>query len=146
MSKIRYSFCASHVDAINDANDVNFHVIDIEEGNFSNSEETTSDSDNDDNAGLLSNSNDDTSEHEDSLAEEENDLLAVHTRRTETNKGESAEGIMLARESVVCSCRNPLLTRWNSKNGTLIRMEDQMIFFLIYGDLVLLSTAYITKH
>ena len=101
MSKIRYSSCASHVDAINDANDVNFHVIDIEEGNFSNSEETTSDSDNDDNAGLLSNSNDDTSEHEDSLAEEENDLLAVHTRRTETNKGEWAVKFVLAREAVV---------------------------------------------
>ena len=76
-------------------------MIDIEEINLSNSDGTIADSDDDDNAGIYSIDNDDTSGTEDILAEEKNELLAFRTRRTEINKGESAELFLQAREAVV---------------------------------------------
>ena len=45
--------------------------------------------------------NDHTSEGVDTLAEEEKDLLAVRTKRTERHNNESAENFLLTREAVV---------------------------------------------
>ena len=61
--------------------------------------------------GIFSIANDYTIEDEDTLDEEENDLLAVRTRHTEINKFESAEAFAFAREPVVLSCRTISITR-----------------------------------
>ena len=72
------------------------------EGNkLSNSYDTIADSDENDDAGIFSIDNDYTSEAENILVEEENELLVVRTRRTETNERRVGRGILLAREAVV---------------------------------------------
>ena len=64
------------------------------EGNkLSNSYDTIADSDDNDDAGIFSIDNDYTSEAENILVEEENELLVVRTRRTETNQRRVGRGI-----------------------------------------------------
>ena len=84
--------------------DADVDNIDIDEEDIngdSNDAVSNSESDSDDDAGIFSIVNDYTSEDEDTLAEEENKLLAVRNTRTVPNKGESAEDFLLTREAVV---------------------------------------------
>ena len=68
-------------------NVIDVDVIDIEADALSNSDDTIADLDEDDDAGICSIANDYTSEDENTLAEEEDNLFAVHTRRTaKTNR------------------------------------------------------------
>ena len=67
------------------------HLIDIEEDNLSNSNDTIADPDEDDDAVAFSIDNYYTKEYENTLAEKEDDLLAMRTRHTATNQSESAE-------------------------------------------------------
>ena len=100
-SKNRSSSCSSRVKVFDDANVANVDQVDIEEENLINSDDTIADPDEDDDAGIFSIANDYASEDENTLDEEENDLLAVLTRHTKTNQIESAEDFLLAREEVV---------------------------------------------
>ena len=99
MSRNRSGSCSSRVDIIDDANDADVDLIDIEEGNHSNSDDTIAALGNGDDSGIASIANHHTSEDEDTLAEEENDLLAVRTGRTESSRNVSAEAFLLARGS-----------------------------------------------
>ena len=60
--------------------------VDIGEDNLINSDDTIADPDEDDDAGIFSIANDYNSEEKNTLDEEEDDLLAVRTRRTATNQ------------------------------------------------------------
>uniref|UniRef100_A0AAV1TG27 Tf2-1-like SH3-like domain-containing protein n=1 Tax=Peronospora matthiolae TaxID=2874970 RepID=A0AAV1TG27_9STRA len=57
--------------------------------------------DDDDDAGMFSIANDCHSEDDDARTDEDNVLLAVHTKHASVNKGESAEKFLLTREAVV---------------------------------------------
>ena len=85
-------------------------MIVIEEDNQINSDYTIADLDDDDDAGIFSIAKDYTSEDDDILAEENIDRLAVHTRRTETNEGESAEEFLLAQEEVIRFVKDSILS------------------------------------
>ena len=77
---------SSRVEVIDVANIAEVDQIDIEADDLSNSDDTIADPDEDDDAGIFSIANDYNSEEENTLDEEEDDLLAVRTRRTETNQ------------------------------------------------------------
>ena len=81
----RSGSCSSRGEVIDDANVAYVDQIDIEAGDLSNSDDTIAGLDEDDDAGIFSISNDYTSEDENTLAEKDDDLLAVHTRCTTTN-------------------------------------------------------------
>uniref|UniRef100_A0AAV1UIK8 Uncharacterized protein n=1 Tax=Peronospora matthiolae TaxID=2874970 RepID=A0AAV1UIK8_9STRA len=59
------------------------------------------DYDDDDEAGIVSISNDCHSEEDDALTDEDNVLSAVHTKRAAVEKDELAEEFLLTREAVV---------------------------------------------
>ena len=73
------------IEVIDDANVADVDQVDIEEDNLSNSDDTIVELDEVDDAGIFSIANDYTSEDENTLAEKDDDLLAVHTRCTTTN-------------------------------------------------------------
>ena len=100
-SKIRSGSFSSRVEVIDDANVADVDQIDIEADDLNNSDGTIADPYENDDAGIFSIANDYTSDDENTLAEEEDDLLAVRTRRTGTNQSMSAEDFLLAREAVV---------------------------------------------
>ena len=100
-SKKRSGSCSSRVKVIDEANDTDVELIDIEDNKLSNSDDTIADSDEDDNASIFSTSNEYASEDDDTLPEEERQLLEVRTKRTDTNTTESAENSLLTREAVV---------------------------------------------
>uniref|UniRef100_A0AAV1U141 Uncharacterized protein n=1 Tax=Peronospora matthiolae TaxID=2874970 RepID=A0AAV1U141_9STRA len=58
------------------------------------------DDDDDDDAGIFSIANDRQSEDDDTLTGEDNALSALHTKRTDVNKDETAGGFLLTREAV----------------------------------------------
>ena len=93
--------CSSRVEVLDDANVADVDQVDIEEDNLINSDDTVADPDEDDDATIFSIANDYTSEDENTLAEEVDDLLAVSTRRTATDQSDAAEDFLLAREAVV---------------------------------------------
>ena len=70
---------------IDDANVANVDQVDIEEDNLINSGDTFADLDEEDDVGIFSITNEYTSQDENTLAKEENDLSAVRTRCTATN-------------------------------------------------------------
>ena len=70
---------------IDDANVANVDQVDIEEDNLINSDDTFADLDEEDDVGIFSITNEYTSQDENTLAKEENDLSAVRTRCTATN-------------------------------------------------------------
>ena len=100
-SKKRSGSCSSRVKVIDEANDTDVELIDIEDNKLSNSDDTIADSDEDDNASIFSTSNEYASEDDDTLPEEERQLLEVRAKRTDTNATESAENSLLTREAVV---------------------------------------------
>ena len=107
-SKNRSSSCSSRVKVFDDANVANVDQVDIEEENLINSDDTIADPDEDDDAGIFSIANDYTSEDENTLAEEEDGLLAVRTGCTATNQSDAAEEFLLAREAVVHSAQDSI--------------------------------------
>ena len=106
--------------------------VDIEEDNLINSDDTTADTDEDDDAGIFSIANDYTSEDENTLAKKYDDLLVLHTRLT-------LQQTKLMRQKISCwhekqwsaSCKTPSLTRWTGRNGMLANMEEQTFFYLM---------------
>ena len=80
MSKHRSGSYSSRVEVNDDSNVADVNQIDTEEDNLINSDDTIADPDED--AGIFSIANDYTREDENTLAEKEDDLLAVRTRRT----------------------------------------------------------------
>ena len=113
-SQTRTGSCSSRVEVLNDASVADVDLIDIEVDNLSNSDDTIADPDEDDDTGIFTIANDYTREGDYTLAEEENDILAVRTRRTATTKIETAKEFLLAREAVVRFVQDsiaPSLTR-----------------------------------
>ena len=121
-------------------------MIDIEEDNLSNSDDTIADSDDDDFGGIFNVTNDDTSEDEDTLAEEENDLLAVRTGRTDTNKGESAEEFLLTREAVVRFVQDSIAYAVDKQKQSADKNGRANVLLFKVNDLVLLSTVNLPKN
>ena len=90
-SKNRSGSCSSRVDTNVVTFDADVDQVDIDEENhLNNSGSAIIDSDNDDDAGIFSIVNDCSSKEEDNLAEEEKNLLAVSTKRTDKQNKESA--------------------------------------------------------
>ena len=121
-------------------------MIDIEEDNLSNSDDTIADSEDDDFGGTFNVTNDDTSEDEDTLAEEENDLLAVRTGRTDTNKGESAEEFLLTREAVVRFVQDSIAYAVDKQKQNADKNGRANVLLFTANDLVLLSTVNLPKN
>ena len=82
-SKNRFGSCSSRTITHANTFDADVDNIDIEKIEFNSGDDAAATSDNDDDAGIFSIVNGNASEREDTLAEEENDLLAVRTKRTE---------------------------------------------------------------
>ena len=120
--------------------------VDIEEDNLINSDDTTADTDEDDDAGIFSIANDYTSEDENTLAEKEDDLLAVRTRRTATNQSESAEDFLLAREAVVHFVQDFIAKAVDRQKRNADKHGIANVLLFDVGDFVLLSTVNLPKH
>uniref|UniRef100_A0AAV1U4K9 Uncharacterized protein n=1 Tax=Peronospora matthiolae TaxID=2874970 RepID=A0AAV1U4K9_9STRA len=60
------------------------------------------DNNGDDDAGIFNNTKGCHTEDDDALTDDDNVLLAVHTKRTAVDKDESEKELLLTREAVVC--------------------------------------------
>ena len=121
-------------EVIDDANVADVDQIDIEADDLSNKDDTTADPDEDGDTkyiSIFSIANDYTSDDENTLAEKDDYLLAVHTRRTATNQRDAAEDFLLHEKQWSVSCKTSSLTRWTATNGTLTNIEDQTFFYLM---------------
>ena len=105
--------------------------VDIEEDNLINSDDTTADTDEDDDAGIFSIANDYISEDENTVADKDDGLLAIRTWRTATNQSDAAEDFCWHEKQWSVSCKTLLLTWWTGRNGTLTNMEEQTFFYLM---------------
>ena len=115
-------------------------MIVIEEDNQINSDYTIADLDDDDDAGIFSIANDYTSEDENTLAEEEDDILAVRTRRTATNQSDAAEEYLLSREAVVRFVQYSIANAVDRQKRNADKHGRANVLLLNVRDLVLLST------
>ena len=146
MSRNRSGSCSSRVAIIDDANDADVDLFDIEEGGHSNSDDTIATLGNGDDAGTASIANHLTSEDDDTLAEEENDLLAVRTGRTESNRNDSAEAFLLAREAVVRFVQDSIANAVDRQKRNADKYGRANVLSFNVNDLVLLSTVNLPKH
>ena len=147
-SRNRSVSCSSHVEVIDDANVGDVDQIDIEADDLSNSDDTIADpdEDDDDDAGIFSIANDYTSENENTLAEKEDDLLAVCTRHPATNQSESAEDFVLAREAVVCFVQDSIANAVDRQKRNTVKHGRANDLLFNVGYLVLTSTVNLAKH
>ena len=113
---------------------------------FRNSDDAIADSDEDDDAGIFNIANDYTSEDEKTLAKIENDLLAVLTRRTATNKDESAEIFLLAREAMVRFVQDSIANTVEQQEWNTDKHGRANVLQFNAGYLVLLSTVNLPEH
>ena len=120
--------------------------IDIEADDLSNSDDTIADPDEDDDAGIFSIANDHTSEDENTLAENDGDLLAVRIKRTATNQSESAEDLLLAREAVVRFVQDSIANAVDRQKRNTDKHGRAKVLLFNVGDLVLLFTVNLPKH
>ena len=80
---------------------------------------------------IYSIANDYTSEDENTLAEKEDDLLAVCTRHPATNQSESAEDFLLAREAVVHFVQESIANAVDRQKRNADKDEEQTFFYLM---------------
>ena len=90
--------------------------------------------------------NDYTSEYENTLGEEEDDLLAVRTRRTATNQIDAAEYFLLAQEAVVRFVRGSIANAVDRQKRNADKHGRAKVLLFNVGELVLLSTVNRPKH
>ena len=113
--------CSSRIVGVNDTNiigvefvdterdNADVESVDIEEGNFNNSNDTIIDE----------------------MGFYEDNLMTVRTKRTEKDKTtESAEEFLLTRKGIIRSFKTPLLPQWFVKNETRIKMEGNIFIHL----------------
>ena len=129
-SKNRSVSCSSRVDAHADTFDADVDNVDIEEVEPPSRDDAAATSDNDYDAGLFSIVNDNANEEEHTLAEEESDLLAVTSKRTERHNNESAENFLLTREAVVRFVQESIANAVDHQKRNEARMEEKMFFYL----------------
>ena len=120
-------------------------MIDIEADGHSDSDDTIAYLDEDDDAGIFSIANEYTSEDECTFAEED-DLLAVRTGRTVSNKRESAETSLLEREAVVRFVQDSIAKAVDKQKQNADKHGRANVLLFNVGDLVLLSTVNLPKH
>ena len=100
-SKNRFGSCSSRIIAHTDTFDLDVDIVDINEVDLSSSNDAAATSYTDDDCGLFSIVKDYASEEEKDIAEEENNLLAVRTKRTESHNDDSVDNFLLTPEEVV---------------------------------------------
>ena len=106
MSKKRSGSCSSRVEVIDDANVADVNQVDIEEENLINSDDTIADPD-------------------------EDDLLAVRTRRTATSQSVAAKDFLMAREAVDRFVQASIANAVDRQKRNADNMEEQTFFYLI---------------
>ena len=90
--------------------------------------------------------NDYTSEDENTLAEEEDNLLEVCTRRTATDQIDAAEDFLLSREAVVRFVQDSITKAMDRQKRNADKHGRANVLLFNVGDLVLLSTVNLPKH
>ena len=143
----RFGSCSSRVDANAVTYDADVDNLDIEEEHHPNySGSAIIDSDDADDAGIFSIINDNASEREDTLADEESNLLAVRTRRTERQNNESAENFLLTREAVVRFVQDSIANAVDRQKRNADKNGRANVLSFNVNDLVLLSTVNLPGH
>ena len=128
-SKETNSSCSSRIGLKVNAKNANADLINIKEEILSNNNNTVTDYVND--AEILNIKNN-TNGNNNTLIDEQNDISAERTGRTENkNKIESASHSLLARELVVRFVQNSSLMRWTDRNETLTKTEEQTLIYLV---------------
>ena len=145
-SKKHSGSCSSRVKVLDDANVADVDQINIEEDDISNSDDPIADPNEDADAGIFSIANDYISEDENTLTEEEDDLLAVRTRRTATNQSHSAEDFLQAREQVVRFVQDSTANAVDRQKRNADKHGSAKVLLFNVGDLVLLSMVNLPKH
>ena len=120
-SKNRSGSCSSRVKVIDDANVADVDQVDIEEDNLINSDNTISNPD-------------------------EDDLLAVRTRRTATNQSDAAEDLLLARGAIVRFVQDFIANAVDRQKWNTDKHGNANVLLFNVGDLVLLSAVNLPKH